>query len=99
MSLSDRERRELEQIERSLYAEDPDLDATVKSVDIGLVAAKRLRVAVAIAVLGLALLVTGVALPNVAVGVVGFLGMFAGGARAVLAVPRVAAGEKTHPKE
>ena len=93
MSLSERERRELERIEQSLYADDPELGAAVNAVDIGVVAMKRLRIGIAIVGLGLVLLVAGVVLPNVPVGVVGFLGMFAGGALAVLALPVVASSK------
>lgn len=99
MPLSNHERRELEEIERSLYAEDPNLDATVKSSDIGFLAVKRLRLGIAIALLGLVVLVTGVALPNVPVGAVGFLGMFAGGALTVPSLTTLAALKKTPPNE
>ncbi len=87
MPLSDRERRELEEIEQSLYAEDPQLEATVTSSDIGVVAMKRISSGVAIGVLGLVVLVAGVVLPSVPVGVVGFLVMLAGGLGAVRGIP------------
>lgn len=89
MSFSDRERRELEQIEHSLYAKDPHLEATMKSFDIGVVAIKRISIAVAIGMLGLVGLVAGVVLRSVPAGVVGFLVMLAGGLVAVRAIPLI----------
>ncbi|MEO6957696.1 MAG: DUF3040 domain-containing protein [Antricoccus sp.] len=89
MSFSDRDRRELEQIERSLHAQDPHLEATMKSFDIGVVATKRISIAIVIGALGLIGLVAGVMLPSVPVGVVGFLVMLVGGFLAVRAIPLI----------
>lgn len=86
MPLSEHERRELAEIEQSLYDDDPGLEATAKSTDITAVIWKRLCAGIAIVVIGLAILITGVALPNVPVGVVGFLVMLAGGVPATQAI-------------
>lgn len=96
MPLSEHEQRLLEQIEQSLYAEDPKFSATVKSTDLRAVAAKRIRIAVALVVLGLVVLVGGVWLNNVFVGVLGFLIMFGGGVIGVMAAqtPATAPGPK-----
>ncbi len=89
MSFSDRDRRELQQIEQSLHAQDPHLEATMKSFDIRVVAIKRISIAIAIGAIGLVGLVAGVVLPSVPVGVVGFLVMLAGGILAVRAIPLI----------
>lgn len=96
MPLSEHERRELAEIEQSLYADDPGLEATAKSTDVTAVIWKRLCAGVAIVVTGLAILVTGAALPNVPVGVVGFLVMLAGG---VPLTHAVIAGKRTRPRK
>lgn len=91
MPLSEHEQRLLEQIEQSLYAEDPKFSATVKSTDVRALSAKRIRVGIALVVLGLAVLVGGVWLNNVFVGVLGFLIMFGGGVLGVIAAQAPAA--------
>lgn len=96
MALSEHERRELEEIERSLYDEDPDLTATVKSIDIRALATKRLHIGIATTVLGLAILVASVALPNVPLGVFGFLVMLAGG---FLMTHAIGARKRTRPRK
>ena len=96
MSLSEHERRELAGIEQSLYDDGPGLDATAKSTDITAVIWKRRCAGIAIVVIGLAILVTGEALPNVPVGVVGFLVMLAGG---VPATQAIIAGKRTRQKQ
>lgn len=79
MPLSEHEQRVLEQIERSLYAEDPKFRAAVKKSSSKPVRAGSLRLAIVCGVIGLVVLVGGVWLQNVIVGVLGFLIMLAGG--------------------
>lgn len=79
MPLSEHEQRVLEQIERSLYAEDPKFRAAVKKSTPTRLGRGSLRLAIALAIVGLAVLVGGVWLQNVFVGVLGFLIMLAGG--------------------
>lgn len=66
----------------------------MKSFDIAVVAIKRIRIAIAIGALGLIGLVAGVVLSSVAVGVVGFLVMLAGGLVAVRAIPMIIASRR-----
>jgi hypothetical protein len=77
--LSEHEQRVLEQIERSLYAEDPKFRATVSKTSRKRMNVGSLRIAVALGVVGLAVLVGGVWLQNVLVGVLGFLVMLSAG--------------------
>lgn len=85
MPLSEHEQRVLEQIERSLYEEDPKFRATVKKTARPRANLGSLRLAIALGVVGLAVLVGGVWLQNVIVGVLGFLIMLAGGIMGVRA--------------
>lgn len=85
MPLSEHEQRVLEQIERSLYAEDPKFRAAVKKSSSKPVHGGSLRLAIVLGVLGLVVLVGGVWLQNVIVGVLGFLIMFAGGVMGIRA--------------
>jgi hypothetical protein len=77
MPLSEHEQRLLEQMERQLYADDPKLASTLRGSGRSL----RHRVVLGIIgiVLGLALLVSGVASQLWILGVAGFLVMLAGG--------------------
>lgn len=86
MALSEHEQRILDQIEQSLYAEDPKFKAAVKKSSRRTGSARHLQGAIALVIVGLAVLVGGVWLQNVIVGVLGFLIMFAGGALGVRAV-------------
>ncbi|WP_106848199.1 DUF3040 domain-containing protein [Blastococcus sp. Marseille-P5729] len=85
MPLSEHEQRVLEQIERSLYEEDPKFRATVKKTTRPRANLGSLRLAIVLGVVGLAVLVGGVWLQNVIVGVLGFLIMLAGGTMGVRA--------------
>ena len=84
MPLSEHEQRLLDQIESALYAEDPKFASTVRAGR-GLSGGRRRGVqAVAVFVLGLVLLVGGVALPFKpggvpVISVLGFLVMFGAG--------------------
>src|SRR4051794_19934639 len=77
--LSEHEQRLLDQIERQLYAEDPKFAAAVRSHDVKSHLTRRIKRYVALLVLGNAALVAGAVLPNVVIGVAGFLVMLAAG--------------------
>lgn len=79
MPLSEHEQRVLEQIEKSLYAEDPKFRAAVKKTSRSRSGGGSLRLAVALGIVGLAVLVGGAWLQNVIVGVLGFLIMLGAG--------------------
>ncbi|HZG89253.1 MAG TPA: DUF3040 domain-containing protein [Pseudonocardia sp.] len=93
MPLSEHEQRLLDQIERALYAEDPKFVSTVRGGRMRKPTRRRRLQGVALFVLGLVLLVVGVAVPQLwlassfpVLSVVGFLVMLGG---AVLAVTSV----------
>ena len=95
MPLSEHEQRLLEQIERALYAEDPKFASTVRGGRLRKPTRRRRLQGVALFVVGLALLVLGIAVPALlqlfaipVVSVVGFVAMLGG---AVLAVTSVGA--------
>jgi hypothetical protein len=99
MPLSEHEQRLLEQIERALYAEDPKFASTVRGGRLRKPTRRRRLQGVAVFVLGLVLLVVGVAVPQLwladsfpVLSVVGFLVMLGG---AVVAVTSVGSGGKT----
>jgi hypothetical protein len=77
MPLSEQEQRLLEEMERSLYQNDADFVATV-SPRRGRPNYTFLVIGVLIAVLGVAVLVSGVIIRQPLVGVLGFAVMFAG---------------------
>lgn len=95
MPLSEHEQRLLEQIERALYAEDPKFASTVRGGRLRKPTRRRRVQGVALFVVGLTLLVLGIAVPALlqlfaipVVSVVGFIAMLGG---AVLAVTSVGA--------
>jgi hypothetical protein len=75
--LSEHEQRLLDQIERQLYADDPKFAAAVRSHDVKSHLSRRIKRYAALLVLGIAALVAGAVLPNVVLGVAGFLVMLA----------------------
>jgi Protein of unknown function (DUF3040) len=84
MPLSEQEQRQLDQIERALYAEDPKFALNVRGARMrGLYHRRRFQ-GIVLFVLGLLLLVVGVVLPVLrpvgipVISVLGFLVMFAG---------------------
>lgn len=77
MPLSEHEQRLFEQIERSL-AEDPKFASAVRASDPRFHARRRVLVAVALVVAGLALVVYGTVSKNPLVGVAGFVVMLGG---------------------
>lgn len=84
MPLSDHEQRMLDQIESALYAEDPKFASNVRGGGFRAPTARRRLQGTALFVVGLAMLVSGVAFKATMVGsfpvlsVVGFVVMFAG---------------------
>lgn len=84
MPLSEHEQRMLDQIESALYAEDPKFASHVRSGRMRTASSKRRFQAAALFVLGLVLLVAGVALPFQpggfpVISLVGFVFMFGAG--------------------
>jgi protein-S-isoprenylcysteine O-methyltransferase Ste14 len=101
MPLSEHEQRLLEQIERALYAEDPKFASTVRGGRLRKPTRRRRLQGVAVFVVGLVLLVVGVAVPQLwlassfpVLSVVGFLVMLGG---AVLAVTSVGSAGQAAP--
>lgn len=78
MPLSEHEQRLLEQMERALYAEDPKFATSMRSARGGAGDRRRIAIGVVGLLVGLGLLVAGVAAKLVIVGVVGFLAMLGG---------------------
>ena len=93
MPLSEHEQRMLDQIESALYAEDPKFASHVRSGRMRTATSKRRFQAIALFVLGLVLLVSGVAIPFQPGGfpvirLVGFAFMFGAGVLYLLGGPR-----------
>ncbi len=84
MPLSDHEQRMLDQIESALYAEDPKFASSVRGGGMRAPTARRRLQGAALFVIGLAMLVSGVAFKATMIGsfpilsVVGFVVMFGG---------------------
>ncbi|MDQ1250924.1 MAG: hypothetical protein QG597_5304 [Actinomycetota bacterium] len=76
--LSEHEQRLLEQMERALYAEDPKFASSLRQPVIRQGSRKRVALGIIIGLVGLALLVTGVAVKLPVVGVLGFVAMLVG---------------------
>ena len=93
MPLSDHEQRMLDQIESALYAEDPKFASSVRGAGLRAPSARRRIQGAGLFVLGLALLIAGVAFKATMVGgfpvlsVLGFVMMFAGVVFAVTGPP------------
>lgn len=89
MPLSDHEQRMLDQIETALYAEDPKFASSVRGVRLRAPSTRRRVQGVGLIIVGLALLVSGVAFPATMLGgfpvlsVIGFVLMFGGGVFAI----------------
>ncbi|BCI87609.1 hypothetical protein NIIDMKKI_28150 [Mycobacterium kansasii] len=94
MPLSDHEQRMLEQIESALYAEDPKFASSVRGGGFRAPTARRRLQGAALFVIGLAMLVSGVAFKATMIGsfpilsVFGFVVMFGGVVYAITA-PRL----------
>lgn len=97
MPLSDHEQRMLDQIESALYAEDPKFASSVRGGSLRAPSARRRLQGALLFVLGLAMLVVGVAVKATMIGgfpilsVLGFVVMFAGVVFAITG-PRVTGG-------
>ncbi|SEO97520.1 DUF3040 domain-containing protein [Trujillonella endophytica] len=83
MPLSEHEQRLLEQIERALVDDDPKFASSVRTGDRRLKARRKLQLGALLVLVGLALLIGGVA-KLVVLGFLGFVVMFAGAALVVL---------------
>ena len=100
MPLSDHEQRMLDQIESALYAEDPKFASSVRGGNLRAPSARRRLQGAALFVVGLAMLVSGVAIRATMIGsfpilsVIGFLVMFAGVVFAITG-PRVSKGGRS----
>ena len=75
MPLSEEELRLLEQMEKALVAEDPKLASTLRGSTLRRHARRRAYLAAGVFVVGIVLLMTGVILPEIVVGIVGFVVM------------------------
>lgn len=105
MPLSDHEQRMLDQIESALYAEDPKFASSVRGGTLRAPSTRRRLQGAALFVIGLALLVSGVAFKATWIGdslpilsVIGFLLMF-GGVVFAITGPRVAGGRDKTPND
>lgn len=110
MPLSDHEQRMLDQIESALYAEDPKFASSVRGGNLRAPSARRRLQGVALFVVGLAMLVSGVAINATWIGglpilsVIGFIVMFGGvvfavtGSRASGPADKPAAPGSARPK-
>ena len=83
MPLSDNEQRLLEQMERALYAEDPKFASAMRGANRRPGSGRRLLIGGFSVLVGLVVLVLGVAQKSILLGVLGFVGMLAGLAYAV----------------
>lgn len=77
MPLSEHEQRLLEQMEKALYAEDPKFATSLRSTG-GAASRSRAALGVLGILVGLGVVLAGMALPMAALGVVGFVVMLAG---------------------
>ncbi|KUH83945.1 MULTISPECIES: DUF3040 domain-containing protein [unclassified Mycobacterium] len=97
MPLSDHEQRMLDQIESALYAEDPKFASSVRGGTLRAPSTRRRLQGAALFVIGLAMLVSGVAFPATQISgfpvlsVLGFIVMFGGVVYAITG-PRVPGG-------
>src|ERR1700716_418047 len=97
MPLSDHEQRRLDQIESALYAEDPKFASSVRGGTLRAPSARRRLQGVALFVIGLAMLVSGVAFNVTMIGslpILSFVGLVVIYAGVIFATadPRVAKG-------
>lgn len=100
MPLSEHEQRMLEQIENALYAEDPKFASTVRGARLRSASGRRKLQAGVLLVVGLVLLVAGIALPVKPAGfpiisLLGFLVMFGSGVLLMLGGGRVTSREQS----
>jgi hypothetical protein len=104
MPLSDHEQRMLDQIESALYAEDPKFASSVRGGTLRAPSARRRLQGAALFVVGLALLVSGVAFKATMIGsfpilsVIGFVVMFAGVVYAITGPRGTGARDRSAPE-
>jgi hypothetical protein len=104
MPLSDHEQRMLDQIESALYAEDPKFASTVRGGNLRAPSARRRLQGAVVFIVGLALLICGVAFRATQISgfpilsVFGFILMF-GGVVFAITGPRVAGGREGAPPD
>jgi hypothetical protein len=104
MPLSDHEQRMLDQIESALYAEDPKFASSVRGGSLRAPSARRRLQGAVVVLVGLALLICGVALPATQISgfpilsVFGFILMF-GGVVFAITGPRVPGGPEGAAQE
>ena len=91
MSLSDRERRLLAEMEASLAADDPRLQTTLTGSTMS-ATKPRLFLGLGLVLLGLAVIFTGLVAKNTPVGVLGFLFALTGVLTLVRSISAIAAG-------
>ncbi|MEV0358031.1 DUF3040 domain-containing protein [Nocardia sp. NPDC050697] len=96
MPLSEHEQRMLEQIESALYAEDPKFASSVRGGRLRTTTSRRRLQAAALFVLGLVLLIAGIAIPVrpggfPVISLVGFIVMFGAGVLLLVGGSRAAA--------
>jgi hypothetical protein len=91
MSLSDRERRLLAEMEASLAADDPRLQTTLAGSTMS-ATKPRLFLGLALVLLGIAVIFTGLVAKNTPVGVLGFLFALTGVLTLVRSISAIAAG-------
>ena len=94
MPLSEHEQRLLEQMERALYAEDPKLASALRHGNSRKISGKRMIGGALGMIIGLGVLIGGVATSNVILGVIGFLLML-GGVMLIASAARPAKPEAT----
>lgn len=103
MPLSDHEQRMLDQIESALYAEDPKFASSVRGGHLRTPSTRRRLQGAGLFVLGLAMLITGVAVKATMIGgfpmlsVLGFVVMFAGVVFAVTGPPSSGGQDRDAP--
>lgn len=93
MPLSEHEQRLLEQMERALYAEDPQFATQLRAAGTGRAARGRAALGLLGVLVGLGLVIAGVATQLVVIGVVGFAVMLVGAVVTYGAVRGIAAPE------
>lgn len=103
MPLSDHEQRMLDQIESALYAEDPKFASSVRGGHLRAPSARRRLQGAGLFLVGLAMLVAGVAFKATMIGgfpalsVLGFVVMFAGVVFAVTGPPAAGTRDRKDP--
>lgn len=97
MPLSDHEQRLLEQMERALYQEDPKFASSLRHGRSGGIDRKRIFLGCAGAVVGLVVVVVGVATSLPIIGVLGFAAMVAGAFLAFSGMQREGGAQSADP--